>query len=210
MCRNRTRGSGLKRIFVLLVLSVFLVGSLSAVSWPWAWGKSESPAPEPMIIQEAVPEGMILLEESLWNELKAQLIEREKAQSDLKKSYEAELRKLKAEIATLTALSPISTEMHNALIVEKEALTEDLRLKTQESDAYYRRALEAPNKTGFVAGAGATYRIADGKYGAEIELGLRWDRTIFKVGVGYTPNVWAFAVPDPRDLVVKAGILHSF
>lgn len=197
MC-SRKCGTGLKRIVVLLLLSVLVVGSLSA-AWPWAWGSKEAEPPQVVMTAAPIPAGMMLLEESLWNELKAQLTEREKALEGLK----AELQTLKTEIATLTALSPISTEMHNGLMVELQA-------KTEEAETYKQQALAAPNKTGFVAGASGLYRIADGKFGAELELGFRWEQTIFKVGVGYLPDVWALAVPKPGDMIVKAGILHSF
>lgn len=203
MC-SRKCGNGVRRIVVLSVLLVLLAGSLFA-AWPWAWGSKEAePVPPQVVMTEApIPTGMMLLEESLWNELKAQLSAREKALADLKKSYETELSKLRSEIATLTALSTISTELHNGLIVQLEE-------KTAEAQEYQRQASEAPNKTGIVVGASGLYRMADSKFGAELELGFRWDRTVFKVGVGYIPDAWALAIPKLDDMIFKAGIVHSY
>jgi hypothetical protein len=190
MC-SRKCGTGLKRIVVLSVLLVLLVGSLSA-AWPWAWGKE---AVEPQVVEKIVtvyvekpiPAGMVLLEESLWTELKAQLTARETALTDLKTSYEAELKTLKNEIATLQVLSPISTEVYDEAIAE-----------------------ESPNKLGGMVGASALYRMADGKIGAELEAGIRWDRLTFKVGAGYIPDTWEVRVPALDELTIKAGMMLSY
>ena len=65
-------------------------------------------------------------------------------------------------------------------------------------------------KVGGIIGASGLYDIGSAKYGAELEMGVRWGNTFFTVGVGYTPDVWAIAIPNPRDMVVKAGIKHQF
>jgi len=206
MC-SRKCGTGLKRIVALSVLLVLLVGSLSA-AWPWAWGKSE---PEPPVVEKIVtvyvekpiPAGMMLLEERLWNELKATLTAREKALADLKTSYEKELKVLNDKIASLTALSPISTEMYNGLMVDLEA-------KTLESQAYYEQTLASPNKLGGMIGASGLYRFADGKTGAEIEMGIRWDKVVLKVGVGYIPDAWELRLPALNELTGKVGLMYTF
>ncbi len=210
MC-SRKCGTGLKRIFVLLVLSALVVGQLAAVSWPWAWGNKDQSPQEAITVEAIVPDDMMLLPKASWNELKAQLTARETAFRDLKASYEAELKTLRGEIATLKALSPISTELHNALIADKEVIIADLQARTEEGQAYYQQLLVAQNKKiGGIIGGAATYDIGRARYGAELEMGIRFGDTFFTVGVGYAPDTWKVAVPDPRDLVIKAGVMRQF
>ena len=72
------------------------------------------------------------------------------------------------------------------------------------------KASGAQNKIGGMVGAGGTYQICDGKIGAEIEMGARFEKATFKIGLGYMPDVWTFAIPSFDDMTIKAGLQYSF
>ena len=72
------------------------------------------------------------------------------------------------------------------------------------------KASGAQNKIGGMVGAGGTYQIRNGKIGAEIEMGARFEKATFKIGLGYMPDVWTFAIPSFDDMTIKAGLQYSF
>lgn len=210
-----------KRLSVFCVILVLALSSLGA--WPtWLTGKPESEAQLKLALKEK--ETVILSQQEYIGQLETLLTESQEDSKQLtaiQQNLEKELARwklnyqnlensligAKSEVDALKKLSEIS-EVDSQVKQEKISSLSDVVVTVQEENVEL-YAKKTPDWGGLVGG-GATWDPTSGRFGATVDMGVRYKNWALVTGVEWKPSEWKFAIPSFSDLSFSTGVQWQF
>lgn len=180
-------------LFVCLLLLVVLSPLTALPNW-WP-GAKKSVSQSPVANQEPNQSQNLLL-----TELQMEL----DGLKQIISNSQATIAKQAAELTALKASSNVSAINYDVLKGDYDKL-----LVAYEAVVNAPIVSEYESPWGAVIGASAIMDKA-GAIGAEVSAGVSFKSYTLEFGLGYTPTVWKFAIPDPADFSYRAGMKFAF